>query len=178
MRIPFVSPKIHGLLHAGVTVTDFEAAVKWYHENFNCLLVSEQWIKGEDAEALAELYGTHGLTIRLGFMRTPDGGVLEIFEFQPKGEKIPLEWNRPGWTHACISVRNVPKIREKLESRGVEFVTDTQHTAGADWAFLKDPDGNLLEIMDLGVAQRLPLKWLGWTQGLIMKMGKCKSYYE
>lgn len=177
MKIPFTGAKVHGLGHVGVTVTDFAAAVKWYHENFDCLLVSEQTITGEAAEALSDLYGVHGLDIRLGFMRSPDGAVLEIFEFQPKGEKIPLEWNRPGYTHACFNTRNLRAKREELEAKGIEFVTDIQRTAGADWVFLKDPDGNLVEMMDLG-PQRLPLKYLGWIQGLIDKRGKAAKYYK
>ena len=177
MRIPFKGPKVYGLLHAGLTVSDFAAAVKWYHEMFGCLLVSEQPLDNSVLEPMSNLYGGSGLSTRLGFLRTPDGGVFEIFEFTPKQEKLKCEWNRPGFTHACISVRDVPKLRAELEAKGVEFMTPIQATAGTHWCFLKDPDGNYLEIMDLH-AQRLPLKWLGWTQGLIDKKGKYASYYK
>ena len=177
MRIPFVSPKIHGLMHVGVTVSDFEAAVKWYHEKFNCLLVSEMVLDNSVLEPMSNMYGASGLSTRLGFSRTPDGGVLEIFEFTPKQDKQKCEWNRPGYTHACISVRDVPKVRAELEAQGVEFVTPINATAGTHWCFCKDPDGNFIEIMDLH-GQRLLLKWLGWTQGLIDKKGKYASYYK
>lgn len=177
MKIPFVSPKVHGLMHAGITVSDFGAAVKWYHDMFGCLLVSEQTLDNSVLEPMANLYGSHGLSTHLGFLRTPDGGVFEIFEFTPKQEKLKCEWNRPGFTHACIAVRNVPKLRAELEAKGVEFVTPINATAGTHWCFCKDLDGNFIEIMDLHV-QRLPLKYVGWALGLIGKKGQWASYYK
>ena len=148
--------RLHGINHVGVTVTDFDEAVAWYARMFDFHLVNELIIEGEKARELAPLYGRDDLRIRLGFLGSQSSGLLEIFEFTPKVEPAPTVWNRPGFTHVAISVSNVPAVKGRLESLGVEFVTDIQFTGGAHWAFMKDLDGNLVEIIDYH-ANRLPL---------------------
>lgn len=88
-------PRARGVHHAGVTVSDFEAAVRWYHEHFGFLLVTEMTLEGESADQLAALYGRTGLTVRFGFMRGRDGSILEVFQFDPPEPASPAVWNRP-----------------------------------------------------------------------------------
>lgn len=170
-------PKVYGLQHAGVTVSDFEAAVTWWHEMFGFLLVTEQTLTGQDANALAGLYGSEGLSVRLGFLRGPDGASLEIFTFDPPIEPRRTDWRRPGYTHVALSVRDVHGHRERLLAHGVEFVTEVQFTAGAHWAFFRDPDDNLVELIDFH-ANRLPLKYLGGLVGRLYQRGKWAAYYH
>ncbi len=170
-------PKIHEIGHVGVTVSDFEAAVAWYHEMFGFYLVSEMTVEGEAANALSDLYGERDLTVRLGFMRAPGGGVLEIFQFTPAAPPEPVRWNRVGYTHLALSVSNVAVLTERLKAKGVEFVLDEpQFLGGAHWIFFKDPDGNLIELIDLH-ANRLPLKYLGGVIGRQYRSGKYSPYY-
>nr|WP_076387873.1 VOC family protein [Vaginimicrobium propionicum] len=160
---------LHGLHHAGVTVSSFEEAVNWYHEMFGFHLVNELKVDGEKANELAGLYGQEGLEIRLGFLATQSSAMLEIFEFSPTQPELDhTVWNRPGYQHVAIAVRDVPRVKAELEAKGVQFVTDVQFMGGAHWAFMKDPDGNLIEIIDLH-ANRLPLKFFGNMVGRIMK---------
>lgn len=170
-------PRVHGILHAGVTVSNFEDAVSWWSDLFGFRLVSEQTISGEDAERLAGLYGASGLTIRLGFLRSPGGDVLEIFTFDPPIEPRRTDWRRPGYTHIALSVRNVPAMHRRLKDAGIAFVSDIHHTAGAHWVFFRDPDGNLIELIDLH-ANRLPLKYFGGFVGNSYKRGKWAAYYR
>ena len=140
LRSRLTRPKIHGVLHAGVTGRDFEATVAWWHEHFGFQLVSEDILAGADADALAALYGRTGLQIRMGFLRAPDGSVLEIFQFSPLAEPEPVDWTRPGYTHIALSVRNVPGWVARLEARGIEFITpEPQFVGGAHWVFFRDP---------------------------------------
>lgn len=171
-------PKVYGLHHAGVTVRDFEAAVSWYHQMFGFTLVTEMTLDQEQADMLAELYGQTGLSVRLGFLATQSGAVLEIFEFRPMVDAAPTVWHRPGYTHAAISVRDVAAHMVRLKARGVEFVTpEIQFTGGAHWAFCKDPDGNLVELIDFH-ANRLPLQHLGRLVGSLYKRSRYASYYR
>lgn len=168
--------RLHGLNHFGVTVSDFEAAVKWYNEMFGWHLMNEMTIEGEQANSLAALYGEEGLTIRLGFMGTQSDALLELFEFQPKSEPQPTVWTHPGYTHAAISVTNVPAVKKELEAKGVEFVTDVQFVGGAHWAFCRDLDGNLIELIDYH-ALRLPMKFIPNLVGKILKKLQFGAYY-
>ena len=53
----------------------------------------------------------------------------------------------------------------------MEFVTPLQRTGNVEWAFLRDPDGNLVELIDLKVL-RPALKAVGGLLGTSLKRGK------
>jgi catechol 2,3-dioxygenase-like lactoylglutathione lyase family enzyme len=168
--------RIKSLSHAGLTVCDFERSVAWYHERFGFFLVSEDRLGPEATEALFPLYGVEGASVRMGFLRAPGGGVIEIFEFEPKRASAPTAWNATGFTHAALNVSGVASWIKRLERRGVDFVVPVQHTGGVDWTFLRDPDGNLLELIDLK-ASRPALRLLGGLVGALLARGKFAGYY-
>ncbi|MBU0929284.1 MAG: VOC family protein [Spirochaetes bacterium] len=169
--------KVHSICHAGLTVSDFEAAVRWYHETFGFLLISEDVLEPEATKKLFPLYKVEGARVRLGFLRAPRGSVLEIFEFSPKKPYRDAEWNMPGFTHVALNVSGVKKWYERLGAEGVRFVTPPNTTGGVDWVFLKDPDGNLVELIDLK-ANRPAIRLVGALLGSVLKGGKFSSYYK
>lgn len=175
VRKAATGPHVYGILHAGVTVRNFEDAVAWW-SRFGFLLVTEQTISGVDADALAPLYGAEGLTVRLGFLRAPGGSVLEIFQFDPPLAPERTDWRRPGYTHVALSVRDVPGFVRQLHDEGVRMITPIQFTGGAHWVFFRDPDDNLVELIDIH-ANRLPLRYLGGLLGNHYRHGKWASYY-
>lgn len=168
--------KVRSLSHVGVTVSNFEKAVRWYHEIFGCYLISELHLDVEQVENLYELYGLKDTSIRIGFLRFPKGGVIEIFEFSPTLEKVKIQWNRPGLTHVALDVKNIHKVYKSLKTKGVHFFSEPQRNNGSDWVFLKDPDGNLIEIMDLKMNYHA-IRILGGLVGKVMKKGSFKQYY-
>lgn len=169
--------KIRSLSHSGVTVSNFQASVKWYYEMFGLMLIDEQTLSKEQADELHNLYGVKNTKIRLGFLRAPKGGVVEIFEFTPSLPGTKTIWNKPGITHITFDVKNVPKWYERLSEKGVEFFSKPQKTGVNEWVFLKDIDGNLIELIDLK-ANYFLIRFLGGIVGRIMSKGKFKKYYE
>lgn len=169
--------KICSLSHSGVTVSNFQASVKWYYEMFGLMLIDEQTLSKEQADELHNLYGVKNTKIRLGFLRAPKGGVVEIFEFTPSLPGTKTIWNKPGITHITFDVKNVPKWYERLSKKGVEFFSKPQKTGVNEWVFLKDIDGNLIELIDLK-ANYFLIRFLGGIVGRIMFKGKFKKYYE
>ena len=169
--------KVRSLSHAGLTVSNFENAVKWYHETFGCWLISEQILEKEQVKELYNLYGVKDATVRLGFLRFPKGGVIEIFEFTPSLPSEPIEWNRPGPTHITLDVKGIQNYYEHLKAKGIYFFSMPQDTDGNEWVFLKDPDGNLIELIDLKVNYSA-IRFLGGFIGRLMANGKFKKYYE
>jgi len=168
--------KVKSVCHAGLTVSDFEAAVRWYHGKFGFLLVSEEILEPEATRRLFPLYKVEGARVRLGFLRAPGGSVLEIFEFSPKASGGAPVWNAPGFTHVALNVSGLPRWYESLKAEGVEFVAPPAKTGDVDWVFLKDPDGNLVELIDLKVS-RPALKFVGGLLGAALKRGKFAGYY-
>ncbi|HOX31054.1 MAG TPA: VOC family protein [Spirochaetales bacterium] len=173
--------RVKSMSHAGLTVSDLGRAVRWYHEQFGFYLVSEDVLEPEATKELFPLYRVEGARLRMGFLRAPGGGVVELFQFEPAaarpgGDNHPA-WNAPGFTHVALNVSKLGAWVERLEERGVKFVTKPARTGKVDWAFLKDPDGNLVELIDLKAA-RPALRLVGGLLGAALKRGRFSAYYR
>ncbi len=169
--------KALSICHAGLTVSDFGAAVRWYHETFGFLLISEDVLEPADTKNLFPLYKVEGARVRMGFLRAPGGSVLEIFEFSPKAPFENTRWNAPGFTHIALNVKNVARWYQELTARGIRFVTPPNRTGDVDWVFLEDPDGNLVELIDLKV-KRPAIRLVGSILGSILRRGAFSKYYN
>ena len=61
--------------------------------------------------------------------------------------------------HFCFGVENVPATYERLKAEGVEFVSSPVSFSGeGEWhvLFFYDPDGNLLELNEMGTGAQVP----------------------
>lgn len=169
--------KARSLSHAGVTVSDFNRAVRFYSDVFGCPLVG---VADTPPERVRGFFGVDAErpSCKIGWIRVPGGGVLEIFEFKPHLPPDPVPWNRVGLTHISFNVRNTQKWHDYLTSKGVECLGKPERSPrGHTFFFAKDFDGNLIEIMDLGQMYHV-LKWLGPLGGWLFKRGRYKKYYE
>ncbi len=168
--------KIRSISHGGVTVSDFEKTVSWYHDMFGFNLITEQVLEGEQVNNLYTLYKVRDAKIRIGFLRAPKGGVIEIFEFSPSAPKDDIPWNKPGYTHIALDIKSIDKWYKTLSSKGVYFFSEPQNTGNVEWVFLKDIDGNLIELIDLKSNYPV-IRLLGGIAGRIMAKSKFKEYY-
>ena len=169
--------KARSFSHVGVTVSDFNRAVRFYWDVFRCPLAG---VADAPADRVRGFFGvdTPGATCKIGWIRASGGGVIEIFEFQPQQPPHEVQWNRLGLTHFCFNVRNVWKWHEYLVSKGVECLGPPERSPrGHSLFFAKDFDGNLIEITDLGYMYYV-LGWLGPLGGWIFRRGMYKQYYE
>jgi catechol 2,3-dioxygenase-like lactoylglutathione lyase family enzyme len=169
--------KVRTFSHVGITVSDFTRAVKFYWDVFGCPLVG---VADTPAERVRAFFGVDAPapTCKIGWIRVPGGGVLEIFEFQPQQPRSPVPWNRVGLTHISFNVRNLQRWHRYLTSKGVECLGQPERSPrGHSFFFAKDFDGNLIELMDLGYMYYV-LGWLGPLGGLLFRRGMYKKYYE
>jgi catechol 2,3-dioxygenase-like lactoylglutathione lyase family enzyme len=163
--------------HSGITVSNFNAAVRFYWEIFGCPLVG---VADTDPERVRAFFGVEGeqRSCKIGWIRVPGGAVLEIFEFQPQLGPDAVLWNRVGLTHISFDVRNLQKWYDYLKSRGVECVSKPERSPrGHSFFFARDFDGNLIELMDLGYMYHV-LRWLGPLGGWLFRRGMYKQYYR
>ena len=167
--------------HVGITVRNFNEFVRFYWDVFGCPLVG---VSDTPTERVRSFFGVDPSTgpqptCKIGWIRVPGGAVLEIFEFNPQ---LPLEqdpWNRVGLTHFSLNVRNTHKWHDYLQKKGVTIVSKpTKSPNGGQWFFfVRDCDGNLIELMDLGLMHYV-LDWLGPLGGFLFRRGRYKRYYE
>src|SRR5204862_1316709 len=100
--------KARSLSHAGITVSDFNRAVRFYADVFGCPLVG---VADTPPERVRTFFGVDAAqpSCKIGWIRVPGGGVLEIFEFKPNQRATAIPWNRMGLTHISFNVRNTQK---------------------------------------------------------------------
>lgn len=163
--------------HAGITVSSFNKAVRFYWEVFGCPLVG---VADTPPDRVHTFFGVDGTqpSCKIGWIRVPGGAVLEIFEFQPQLPPNLVSWNRVGLTHISFNVRNLNKWHDYLVSKGVDCLSKPERSPrGHSFFFAKDFDGNLIELMDLGYMHYV-LNWLGPLGGWIFRRGMYKQYYD
>src|SRR5262245_29213439 len=168
--------RVRSFSHVGITVSNFNRTVRFYSEVFGCPLVG---VADTPPDRVRAFFGVAGDEPRckIGWIRAPGGGVLEIFEFQPQLPAAAVTWNRVGLTHISFNVRNLPKWHAYLTAKGVECVTRPERSPrGHSFFFAKDFDGNLVELMDLGYMYYV-LGWLGPLGGWLFRRGMYKRYY-
>ena len=94
----------------------------------------------------------------------------------PPSEEIV--WSRVGLTHISFDVKNPYKWYDFLKGNGVEIVSEVEESShGHAFFFVKDCDGNLIEIIDLRYRYPL-LRYLGWFAGWLFGRGRYKKHYE
>ena len=163
--------------HAGITVSDFNKAVRFYWDVFRCPLVG---VADTPPERARTFFGVDAPapSCKIGWIRVPGGAVLEIFEFRPHLPPASIPWNRVGLTHISFNVRNTQKWYDYLVSKGVDCVSRPERSPrGHTFFFARDFDGNLIELMDLGLMHYV-LGWLGPLGGWLFRRGMYKKYYE
>jgi catechol 2,3-dioxygenase-like lactoylglutathione lyase family enzyme len=173
--------KARSFSHVGITVSSFERAVQFYWDVFGCPLVG---VADTPPERVRRFFGvgsedgSPAPACKIGWIRARGGGVLEIFAFEPKlpAERIP--WNRVGLTHFCFDVRGIHRWHAYLKGKGVEVLGAPEQSPRGHWFFfIRDFDGNLIELIDLGYMYHV-VKWLGPLGGWIFRRGMYKQYYE
>lgn len=170
--------RIKSLSHAGITVKDFGKAVKWYWDVFKFPLLSEVELDAEKVSSLKKLYNMNdGISVKLGFLRCPKGGVIEIFEFTENVEPNHA-WNRPGPHHFTLDATDIKGWHKKLTAMpDVEVLCEPNFSEGSWWFFFRDPDGNLIELIDLKF-NYFAIRKLGKLAGFFMRKGMFKKYYK
>lgn len=169
--------KARSFSHVGITVSDFNRAVKFYWDVFGAPLVG---VADTPAERVRGFFGVDvpGATCKIGWIRIPGGAVIEIFHFEPQQPLQPVVWNRLGMTHICLNVRGIRKWHDYLVAKGVEIVSPPMQAPRGHWLFFaRDFDGNLIEITDLGYMYHV-LGWLGPLGGWLFRRGMYRQYYE
>lgn len=170
--------KVQSFSHVGITVSDFSRFVQYYWDVFGCPLVGVSDAPPERVRAFFGVGADHPApACKIGWIRVPGGATLEIFGFEPKLPPERIPWNRIGQTHFSFNVRNVHRWHDHLKAKGVEIVSQPEQSPRGHWFFfVRDFDGNLIEMIDLRHMYYV-LGWLGPLGGWLFRRGMYKHYY-
>jgi len=131
--------------HVGVTVADLDRAVDFYAETFDLDVVAEFSVGGD---AFAEAVAVEGASAEFAHLDAGDA-IVELVAYEPTAEAgADPELNRPGATHLGLTVDDVEAFYEDLPD-DVETLSPPRTTSsGTTILFVKDPEGNLIEVLD------------------------------
>lgn len=137
--------------HIGQCVTDLDRSRRFYED----LLGFEHWrdltLTDQPSDRLLGLEAPLGC--RVCYLRR-DGFVLELIHFaEPAHRHVPQRraMDQPGLTHLSISC-DIDAVRDRLAEYGGEVVSGTDLGVAV---FVRDPDGQLVELLPLDYADRV-----------------------
>lgn len=118
------------ILHTCLNVSDVDRSVEWYTEQLG---FEESW----------------------GF-ETPDGETVNRYVAGDNGVELQLSDtegetpSKPGdmIDHIAVLVEDVDEAFEEIDDHGVRSEPADQPAAGARTAFIKDPDGHVVELIE------------------------------
>jgi catechol 2,3-dioxygenase-like lactoylglutathione lyase family enzyme len=143
-----------GLHHVGITVSDLERGIDFYHGTLGLGFVNEPSPVFDDP-ALGAAVGVPGAALRQVSLAL-GGVILELLEYiRPESPvDAPLPQNALGAQHVAFLVDDICAKKAELEAKGVTFFSDVNVVdegvlAGWRWVYFSDPDGNALELIEI-----------------------------
>lgn len=161
--------RVKTLSQVGMTVKSLKKSVDFYWTHFRLPVIA---VVDLPPTVIKEIYGLEKTKVKIAMLRCGWGNFIELFEFTPSGKGVEAKWNCPGITHLALEVPNVHKAFKELTAKGVRFLAPPMVESGNTFAFLKDPDGHLVELTDLGFLYYVN-KFLG---GLVGRINMATKY--
>ena len=142
---------LKGFHHAAISTPDLGRSVRFYCDLFGCTVLREfGWPAGiPEADALT---GLRNSAARAVMLKLHDS-FLEIFEFSSPTPQ-PGNPDRPacdhGITHICLAVEDSQAEYARLKAAGMRFHAPPQAQDGGFVTYGRDPDGNIVELLEIG----------------------------
>ena len=141
--------------HTGQIVTDLERSKRFYQEVLGFKFWYEHTAPDEATTKLNQLDGPLGVTASYLCL---DGFVLELIHYSAPGATAPFRpriMNEPGLTHLSVAVDDVRATAQKAAGCGGQIIEESDIGVAI---FIRDPDGQLLELLPVTFRTRLPPK--------------------
>ncbi len=138
--------------HVGQCVTDLERSKRFYCELFGFVVEREITPPDVGSAQLLSLAAPLGMTAAY---LVRDGLVLELLHFAAAGQTQPFRertMNEPGLTHISLSVDDVDGVCARVPEFGGVVIESSNIGAAV---FVRDPDGQLLELLPMSYREHL-----------------------
>ena len=145
---------MQSVFHTALSVSNLDRSVAFYRDILGLQLVvgPTEVFEGEE---LSKGVGVPGAVLRQAIL-SADEGMVELIEYlRPKrSEESPPPQHVLGAIHIAFRVDDADGRMKALQEKGVEFLTPLNSVEegplkGWKWVYFKDPDGIILELVEL-----------------------------
>ena len=141
---------IQATRHTGIVVRDMEKSLHFWRDILGLKVVIDFWEEGEFIDTVQNLAGVKVHMIKL---IAPDGTMIELLkdEHHPGKEPSKRALCDRGISHIAFTVADVEESFRALRDDGCEVLSDpiTSPDEKARLFFVRDPEGHLLEIVEI-----------------------------
>ena len=136
--------------HTGIVVRDMEKNLKFWRDIMELKVVADFWEEGKFIDTVQNLKGVKLHMIKL---TAPDGTMIELLKDENHPTSSP-EKNKlcdRGIRHIAFTVADVEKSWRVMTDNGYETLSSpvTSPDGKARLFFSRDPEGNLLELVEI-----------------------------
>ena len=144
---------IRGVHHVALVTPDLERAIRFYRDGLGFTEVLQGgWRPGQEGADLFDNVVGLPTSGAEAIMLSADNLILELFQYsspQPQDTMPRPEANMPGWRHICLDVIDIDDVYERMCAAGGTFHAPPQNLGNLKAVYGRDPDGNLIEVMEL-----------------------------
>jgi len=132
--------------HYGITVSDLDRAVEFYRDVLGLEVIAEFSVGGD---AFATGVDVDGASAEFAHLDAGDARI-ELVSYDPEGDtRNEPSLHEPGATHVGLEVEDLDAVYDALPN-GVDTLSEPQTTeSGTKICFVRDPDGNLVELLEV-----------------------------
>jgi catechol 2,3-dioxygenase-like lactoylglutathione lyase family enzyme len=152
-------------VHTNIITDDWKRLAQFYIQAFSCKMTLPQC--NLSGSWLARATGVYKAQIKGAHLRLPgwgnEGPTLEIFQYDKnEGQSTPLS-NRKGFGHIAFEVEDVEAALGKAIAFGGQrygeiAVHEIEQLGKLTVVYLRDPDGNIIELQNWGKSIEKPLE--------------------
>lgn len=136
--------------HVGISVIDIERAISFYVNLLGFKIVKDAIEKGDYIDNFS---GVKNICVRTVKMSDGNGGMIELLKYMSHdyGKINRVNVIDSGISHFALTVENLDDLYIKMVLGGVTFNAPPQFSPDgyAKVTFCKDPDGNLIELVEV-----------------------------
>ena len=136
--------------HIGIVVQDMEKSRRFWMDVMGLEVAVDFW---EEGEFIATVQNLSGVKLHMIKLSAPDGSMIELLKDEahptPPPERNAL-CDR-GIRHIAFTVADVKESWRVLRAKGCEVLSEPVRSPDgkAELFFARDPEGNLLEIVEM-----------------------------
>jgi catechol 2,3-dioxygenase-like lactoylglutathione lyase family enzyme len=141
---------IHGIHHTAISTGNIERAKQFYRDLLGFEEVyASSWEVG--TESVDKIVGLRDSSAQVVMLKAGNACV-ELFQYAAPNPKLS-DANRPvcdhGITHLCLQVSDIDAEYERLKAAGMRFHCPPQGRSGLRVTYGRDPDGNVVELLEV-----------------------------